>query len=115
MLRSEFEATKVLAHYAGFDAALFEEVFGADAAATAGAPVAVRLADLALRVPRYAHQLLVLELLYGAARETADFHRLRDVAGRVDVFGVGQIMLGKQRIAELEVALRAAGAMATPG
>lgn len=88
VLRTEFEATKVLAHYATFDDALFEEVFGADAAATAGQPMAVRLAELALRVPRHSHLLLALELLYGAARDTEGFHRLRDVAGRVDVFGI---------------------------
>jgi len=57
ILRSEYETAKILRHYADFDAALFEEVFGADAAATVGLPQAARLAALAVHVPRHAHQL----------------------------------------------------------
>lgn len=102
ILRSEFETAKILQHYATFDAALFEEVFGVDAAATTGQPQATRLAMLAVQVPRHAHQLLALELLYGAARETEEFHRLRDLAGRVDVFGLWDIMTRDRKIEALQ-------------
>jgi glycosyltransferase involved in cell wall biosynthesis len=87
-LRVAFEKTRILNHFAELDADVFDEVFGADAAEPAGASVGLRLAELALRVPGPEYQTFGLGLFYENARETADFHRLRELTGSIDAYGL---------------------------
>lgn len=90
-LRHAFETTKVMRRFAELDADLFEATFGAEAAESTGDPVGVRLAVLALRHPGADYQNLALNLLYDHARGTNDFHRLRVLAGSLDIMGTQAI------------------------
>jgi glycosyltransferase involved in cell wall biosynthesis len=100
-LRHAFETTKILGHYASFDPALFEEVFGKDAADTVGVPVGLRLAVLALRDPRAAYQNFGLNLFYASARTAAEFRRLRALTGSIDALGIGGINSRNRLLVEM--------------
>jgi glycosyltransferase involved in cell wall biosynthesis len=88
--RSRFETTKILRRFAALDNDSFEEVFGEDVQdqCDSDAPVAVRLASLALRDPRITYWNFALELLYESAQKPEDFHRLRLISGTVDALGI---------------------------
>jgi glycosyltransferase involved in cell wall biosynthesis len=93
ILRSKFEATKLLRHYANFDQALFDEVFGGDAGDVTmpGDSVAQRVAALALRDPRIEYQRFALEVFHATARTDDDFDRLRVLSGAIDGMGARMI------------------------
>ena len=76
--------------FAALDPARFEAIFGDEALASSrpDAPVARRVAELALTVPRVEYQSFALDHFYETARDTADFHRLRALAGSVDAMGM---------------------------
>jgi hypothetical protein len=94
ILRSKFEAGKVLRHFAAFDTALFDEVFGDAAGETSVAEQspAPRVAELALRDPRLEYQSFALDIFHETARDTDDFDRLRTLAGCVDALGSRTIL-----------------------
>ncbi len=89
-LRTAFETTKILRHFASIDASLFHEVFdGGIAPVDMSHPSPARwVAEIALGDPRPAYQAFALEMLYETARDDADFTRLRVAAGERDVFGI---------------------------
>jgi hypothetical protein len=93
-LRTQFETGRILRHFAGFDAALFEEVFG-DATSNrpaAGDSPAQRVAALALRDARVEFQSFALDVFHATARDTDDFDRLRTLTGCVDTYGSRTIL-----------------------
>lgn len=89
LLRAGFETGKILRHFAGFDAGLFEEVFGGDdvRAWPPDTPVAARVANLALHHPAAEYRSFALDVLYETARTPDEFDRLRALTGSVDVLG----------------------------
>jgi glycosyltransferase involved in cell wall biosynthesis len=88
-LRSAYEATKILRHFADIDASLFEEIFGRDVESVDPNDVpGRRVAELARHGPRDVHRVFALDWLYENARSDADFKRLRDWAGSIDVFNI---------------------------
>jgi glycosyltransferase involved in cell wall biosynthesis len=90
-LRGEFEFARVLRNYRAIGADLVREVFAEDLAA-AGVPLTPPhdrwLAELALREGSPAHRLFALETLFDIAQNDADLHRLRELAGSLDIFGL---------------------------
>ena len=88
-LRTKFETGRILHHFAGFDATLFDEVFG-DATAEIPSPwdtPAQRVATLALRDARLEYQSFALDVFHATARNDDDFDRLRRLTGAVDAYG----------------------------
>ena len=90
-LRTQFETGRILRHFAGFDAALFDEVFGADMPASHDPP-AQRIATLALGDARLEYQNFALEVFHATARDSDDFDRLRTLTGCVDAYGSRTIL-----------------------
>jgi glycosyltransferase involved in cell wall biosynthesis len=88
LLRSEFEESKILRHFATLDPALFEEVFGDG---TQGVAQSRRLAELALRSSRLVYLKFALDVLHETARDDDDFDRLRMLTGSVDPLGMRMI------------------------
>ena len=93
-LRTQFESGRILRHFAGFDAMLFDEVFGDaghDMPASGDCP-AQRVAALALRDARLEYQSFALDVFHATARDTDDFDRLRALTGCVDAYGARTIL-----------------------
>jgi glycosyltransferase involved in cell wall biosynthesis len=89
LLRSVYETTKILRHFAGVDDCLFEEIFGQDIGRfDMNDCSALRVADIARHNPGTAHRVFALDCLYEHASSTADLRRLRDWAGTLDVCNV---------------------------
>ncbi|GEP03909.1 glycosyltransferase [Methylobacterium oxalidis] len=105
-LRSAFEKTKILRHFADLDRASFDAVFGPGPDGSgdtfpADRPVALCVAELARRSPRVEYQHFALEVFYEAAARTEDFHRLRAEAGTIDAFGLQAVTARDRIIADL--------------
>ncbi|WP_132254320.1 glycosyltransferase [Methylobacterium segetis] len=105
-LRSAFEKTKLLRHFATLDRATFEEVFGPGEDGWGedfphDRPVALCVAELARRIPRVEYNHFALEIFYEAAERTEDFHRLRTEAGTIDAFGLQAVTARDRIIADL--------------
>ena len=92
-LRTGFEFTKILRHFAALDPAAFEEAFGEDLpeGPFADAPVADRLAALAARDTRIACLNFAVEHAYASARDADGYDRLRAVSGVADALGLEAI------------------------
>ena len=89
-LRTQIETGRILRRFAGFDAMLFDEVFGdatADTPVPRGSP-AQRVAALALRDARLEYQSFALDVFHATARDTDDFDRLRTLTGCVVPMGL---------------------------
>ena len=92
LLRHRFETTRILRHFAALDAEGFDEVFGDDPVdARRSDPVALRVAELARRIPAAEYQNFALEMFYEHARSAADFDRLRSLAGSMDALGTAAL------------------------
>ncbi|WP_082487642.1 glycosyltransferase [Methylobacterium sp. Leaf89] len=108
-LRSAFEITKLLRHYANFDRSTFEEVFGPNSSHDDGEvfhydmPIPLRVADLASRIPRVEYQHFALEILYQSAERQEDFDRLRNRSGEIDAFGLRAITDRDREIHDLSI------------
>jgi glycosyltransferase involved in cell wall biosynthesis len=93
MLRSAFEAFEVLKRYRRFSREFLLEIFAYDIVAheieTSGASD-MWLAELALVAGTPWHRLFALDTMFDAARDEHDFRRLRELAGRINVFGLSQ-------------------------
>ncbi|KAB1070552.1 glycosyltransferase [Methylobacterium planeticum] len=106
-LRSAFEMTKLLRHFANLDAAAFDEVFGPDPSdgqgevCPPGMPVPLRVAELARRVGRVEYDHFALEIVYETAHRQEDFDRLRVRAGETDAFGLGAVAARDRVIRDL--------------
>lgn len=105
MLRHRFEMTKILPRFACLDAETFQDMFGAEAPGTVRTRVGLRLAELACRNPNIEYQNFALTLFHETAHEMQDFHRLRILAGTLDVFGAQVIERQGRQIAEGSSAL----------
>lgn len=94
LLRSKFEAGKILRHYAAFDPALCDEVFGDAAGDTlnTGQSPARLVAELALRDASVVYQTFALDTFYETACDSDDFDRLRTLAGCADALGSRTIL-----------------------
>lgn len=91
LLRHQFEHYRILLRYLDFDADLLRATFADDLARhgiAAEGPPAGWLAEFALRVDRPAHRLFAVQTLFDNARTDAECHRLREITGSTDVFGV---------------------------
>lgn len=106
-LRSGFELTKILRHFAALDPDVFEETFG-DALPDgpfAGTPVPDRLAALAARETRIPCRNFAVEHAYAAAGDADGCDRLRTLSGSVDALGLEAIATRDHVIAELRADL----------
>ncbi|WP_238298313.1 glycosyltransferase, partial [Methylobacterium soli] len=107
-LRSAFEMTKLLRHFANLDAACFDEVFGPHPSDREGAvfapgmPVPLRVAELALSDRRVEYNHFALEIVYETAHRQADFDRLRVRAGETDAFGLRAVAARDRMIENLD-------------
>lgn len=120
LLRTRFETSRILRHFTTLAPAVFEEVFGGEALEQAepGAPVPLRIAELARRHPAIEYQHFAVETYFEHARDPAQIARLRVLAGELDAFGsaalgerdshlthaVGELRHAQGCIAELEQA-----------
>jgi len=88
-LRSVYETSKILQHFAGIDHRAFGEIFGGEPAGVdmSDAPV-LRVAEIARRCASTAHGIFALDCLHAHADSTENSRRLRDWAGSMDVFNV---------------------------
>jgi glycosyltransferase involved in cell wall biosynthesis len=93
-LRTQFETGRILRHFAGFDAMLFDEVFGDPSQDTPAAPgpPAHRVAALALQDPRVEYQSFALDVFHATAQDNDDFDRLRTLTGCIDAYGSRTIL-----------------------
>jgi glycosyltransferase involved in cell wall biosynthesis len=104
-LRGQFEFSQILKRYRAMNAGLLREIFTADLAAKGISPDGPPdrwLAELAVTASSPAHRLFALETLFEIAQDDADFRRLRDLAGSVDVFGTSATTERDRQIASLE-------------
>lgn len=92
-LRTGFETTKILAHFASLPPALFEAAFGANVPADPARDdsIAERFASLAGRDTRIAYRNYAVEHAYASARDIEGFDRLRDASGTLDALGLEAI------------------------
>ena len=93
-LRTQFETGRILRHFAGFDAMLFDEVFGdatRDMVASRASP-AQRVAALALRDARLEYQSFALDVFHATAQDPDDYDRLRALTGGIDAYGSRTIL-----------------------
>jgi glycosyltransferase involved in cell wall biosynthesis len=90
-LRWPFEYAQILRRFLNLDERLvrgaFAEAFAGNAISP-DLPVAQCLAELALVANTPSHRAFALETLFATARTDADFARLREVMGQVNVFGL---------------------------
>lgn len=102
-LRSPFETIQILHRFAAFDDALFDEVFGGEAADAfdPADSVPLRVATLAAGVPRVAYGHAALNLFFVHARTPEDHLRLRHLSGALDALNVRAVDAGEARIAAL--------------
>jgi glycosyltransferase involved in cell wall biosynthesis len=104
ILRSQFEFAQILKRYRAMSSNFLCKIF-ADDLATMGispdGPHDLWLAEMAMTSSMPAHRLFALETLFETARSDADFSRLRDVAGSVDVFGIQSEIEHNGQIQEL--------------
>jgi hypothetical protein len=80
----------------------FEEVFGEEVGLPCDEPVAVRVAELARRIPGVRYQNFALELIYGLAKNPEDFSRLRNWGGSVDALNIRAVEQRDSSIGELD-------------
>jgi len=88
-LRSQFETSLILRHYARMPLVLANEVFATELGdhVLSGEREAKRfVAELALKIPLPAYQLFALQTLFEVAENHADYARLRALTGEIDVF-----------------------------
>jgi hypothetical protein len=105
VLRTQFEWSQILRHYRGMRSEFLREVFARDLAAKgldATGPHDLWLVELALTGDYPAHRLFALQTMFEAARCDADHHRLRDLMGTVDPFGILAHMERDAEIARLK-------------
>jgi glycosyltransferase involved in cell wall biosynthesis len=89
--RSQFEHAQIMRKYRNLDPLVLREAFADDLAARQlppDLPPDRLLFELALTLPSPAHQLFALETLFESAETDADYDRLREVSGSIDVFGL---------------------------
>lgn len=111
-LRSNFETTHILQHFAAMSEELFGEIFREDdlKIVSADAPVALRVADLAAHIPSVCHQNFALGQFREFAQDIDAQIRLRELSGSLDALNVHAVQLRDARIALLETGLTALNA-----
>jgi glycosyltransferase involved in cell wall biosynthesis len=90
ILRSQFEATQILRRFRSMNPEFLLEIFHSDLIARKISTEGSHnrwLAELALAKNTPVHRLFAVQTLYETAETDADFRRLRDVTGEVDLFG----------------------------
>lgn len=91
LLRVQFEFAQILRRFRAMSPDLLREVFADDLEAHGlddASPPDAWLAALALTVPSPAHRLFAAQTLFDRAQSDEDAHRLRDILGRTDIFGI---------------------------
>lgn len=89
VLRVVFEEFQILKRYRRFDPALLREIFARDLeehGLDPDRPPGIWLAEIALHGRQAWHPLFALDTLHEAASTDADFARLRDLTGTLNVF-----------------------------
>nr|WP_246733235.1 glycosyltransferase [Methylobacterium sp. BTF04] len=89
-LRSNFEASKVLEHFAVIDEPLYREVFSEDLVSS-DLPIALRIAELAQRSGQLHQQNFALNCLYEFAEKPSEIERLRDWSGSLDISNIRSV------------------------
>jgi glycosyltransferase involved in cell wall biosynthesis len=104
-LRTQFETAQILKQYSTMEPGLLAEVFSVDLVQRGippGSPPEAWLADVALGTGRASHCWFALQLLFDTARDLEDYNRLRDLTGRVDIFGLNSVYVRDNEIARLQ-------------
>ena len=89
-LRSQFEFAQILSRFRAMNPDFLREIFESDLLASGISWEGSHnrwLAELALTTGTPAHRLFALQTLYETAETDADFLRLRDLTGEIDLFG----------------------------
>jgi glycosyltransferase involved in cell wall biosynthesis len=87
--RNAFETLQVLRRYRDLPTELLREIFAEEIARSgidSGRPASLWLADVALLGVQPWHRLFALETLYASAAGQADFRRLRELSGSLEIF-----------------------------
>lgn len=103
-LRTQFEFSQILRHYRSMDPSFLRQIFAGDLDRTGVSPNGAHefwLAELALTTANPAHRLFALQAMFETARSNAEFRRLRDLLGTVDLFGGTPITERVKRIGPL--------------
>ncbi len=90
-LRSTFESLQIFRRYRDFAPDFLRAIFAPDIARhtiDASGPSGVWLAEIALLGTHPLHRFFALESLFGAAAAPGDLQRLRELAGRINAFGL---------------------------
>ncbi len=91
VLRSNFELAQIYKQFSTMEPQLIREVFAkeiAQAGVNASINPSLLLVDMALSANSPAHNLFALQLLFDIADNVDDFHRLSNLAGKLDIFGI---------------------------
>ena len=107
-LRTQFEYAQILKRYRAIDSAVLLEIFADDLAVRgidANLAPDIWLAELALKTQSPPHRLFAVDTLFETARSDIDLHRLRNIAGEADVFGILATAERDARLAERDARL----------
>ena len=101
ILRTQFEQLQILKHFANMTPQLLSEVFAEDLKQKGIAPEMppeTWLVDLALGK----YSLFALQILFDTAKDLESYDRLRDLAGRVDIFNWHSLYMRDKEIVGLK-------------
>lgn len=90
-LRSQFEYSQILKRYRSLEPSLLRDIFADETATFAplGDNADRFLCEVALTVESPAHRLFAMQTLFDAAAGSeGDLHRLKELAGSINVFGL---------------------------
>jgi glycosyltransferase involved in cell wall biosynthesis len=94
VLRTMYEYSQVLRHFAAMPEDLARAVFAADLAAKdidATRPMGMWLGELALTRPHAAHRAFALQSMFETATEDRDIRRLHELTGSIDIFRIAPV------------------------
>lgn len=105
LLRHNFELVQILKHYSKLDLTLLREVFSneikQDEMDSQTHPERL-VADIALSVKSASYNLLALQLIFDHATNLDEFHKLKELTGKVDIFNTEALKDCQKRIFALE-------------
>ena len=96
VLRCNLELIQIYKQFSSMEPQLIREVFAkeiAQAGINASISPELLLVEMALSANSSAHNLFALQLLFETADNVDDFHRLRELAGKLDIFGISPQMV----------------------
>lgn len=111
-LRTQFETAHILRHYAEMDPHFLMEMFANDLSQRGIKHDEMPeswLVDLAISTGMPSHCWFALQLLFDTAHDVEGYTRLRELTGRIDIFGMNAVYRRELEIAGLKQALAQQG------